>query len=213
MGDSSADEPASGDASNRERPGSKIAQLVDKYEMADTASELERAWTARGEEHRSLRELTAVFNEQLLERHLGENGQQPLKGETETLYSLLTDDDVNESDRIRARRRLAQQGIDVDRLLDEFVSYQTVRRYLKHHREVTYTPEETNRLEAEAQNLQQLSGRAEAVTESKLETLQSTSDLPLGEFRVAVDIRIYCEECQKQLSVGELLDRGGCDCG
>lgn len=213
MTDPPADAPSDDRTSGQERPGKKVARLIDEYDLVGTAAELERAWTAQGEGHRSLRKLTQEFNERLLEHRLTENGQQPLKGEVETLYSLLTGEDVSESDRVRARRRLEQQGIDVEQLLDEFVSYQTVRRYLKHHRGVTYAREETDRLETEAQNLQQLSGRISAVTEGKLESLRDADDLSVGQFRVAVDIRVYCEGCQTQYSVDELLDYGGCACG
>lgn len=194
------------------RLGNKVARLIDEYDMAGTAAELEHSWTAQGGNRRSLRELADMFNKQLLERYLMETGPQPLAGEIETLYSLLTDDDVSESERVRAYRRLERQDVDVEKLENEFVSYQTIRRYLKHHRGATYTAQETNRLEREAQNLQQLSGRVEAVTRNTLETLQNTSDLSLGKSQVNVNIRVYCEDCQTQHPVDKLLDSGGCDC-
>lgn len=211
MPDSPADAPG-GDGADRERPGNKVARLVEEYDLGETAAALEDSWAAQGENHWSLRKLAREFNERLLEHHLAENGQQPLKGEVGTLYELLTDEDVSESDRVRARRRLEQQGIDIGRLRDEFVSYQTVRRYLEHHRGITYTREETNRLETEAQTLQQLGGRVGAVAEDKLESLRDGGDLSLGRFRVAVDVRVYCEECQSRYPVDELFDNGGCEC-
>lgn len=64
------------------------------------------------------------------------------EGEVETLYALLTDEDVSDDDRLRARRRLEQDGIDVDALQDEFVSYQTIQRYLQDHRGASSTSEE-----------------------------------------------------------------------
>lgn len=204
---------SSSSESGTERGRNKVARLVGEYELADVAVELEEGWAATGDAHRSLRELADYFNEQLLEQRLAAAGQRALRGEVETLYSLLTDDDVSEGDRVRARRRLEQQGIDTDELLDEFVSYQTMRRYLKTYRDVTYTREESDRLETEARNVQQLQGRVEAVTENKLRSLRNSSRLSLGEFRVTTDVHVYCEDCGTRYSATELLKREGCECG
>lgn len=193
-------------------PGNKAARLLDRYELDDVAAELERGWTATGEAHRSLRELADYFNRQLLAHRLQANAQQTLKGEVETLYALLTDDDVSDGDRVRARRRLEQVGVDVDALLDEFVSYQTIRRYLTDHRDATYSPAETDQVEKAIEDLQRLRGRVEAVTEGKLETLRETDRLSLGDFRVTVDVQVYCEACGTQHRVDDLLAAGGCEC-
>lgn len=206
------DEMSSSPPDDGTRPKNKMDRLVKQYGLTDTADEIECAWTATGDEHRSLRELADQFNRELLECRLAEVGQQTLKGEAETLYGLLTGDDVSDGDRIRARRRLEQQGIDVRTLLDEFVSYQTVRRYLKNHRETSYTPEEVDRVEKANDDLQQLRGRVEAVATGKLEDLSKGQDLILGDFGVSVEIRIYCEDCETQYPASELLERGSCGC-
>jgi len=207
----SSGDGASG-GNDRGQLGSKIARLVDKYGLDDTAAELEESWTAQGRDRRSLRELADLFNQRLLERHLEEADQRPLAGELEALYSVLTNEEGNESDRIRARRRLEQKGVDVDALLDEFVSYQTVRRYLRNHRDASHKSEDFDRLSRETKNLMKLRGRAQAVTRNKLESLRSTSDLQLGQFRVSIDVRIYCEECETQLKLDRLLDEESCSC-
>lgn len=212
MDETQSDAGAPDPADSAGRSDNKVARLVAQYEMDAVAAELERSWTATGAEHRSLRDLADYFNQQLLERRLAAGGQQTLKGEVETLYGLLTDDDVSDGDRIRAQRRLEQEGIDVDALLDEFVSYQTIRRYLKDHREASYTPEEVDQVEKVSQDLQQLRGRVEAVASGKFENLRETGRLSLGEFRVAVDVRVYCEDCGTQYRASELLEQGGCAC-
>lgn len=193
-------------------PRNKVAELIDKYDLTGLATELEEGWTATGDAHRSLRELAEYFNRQILEQEFVNTGKQTLRGETETFYTLLTSEDVSEGDRVRARRRLEEQGIDVDELVDDFVSYQTVRRYLKNHRGATYTRAESDRLETEAQNIQQLSGRVEAVAENKLQSLRDSSRLSLGEFRVTTDVHVYCEDCETRYSATGILSRGGCDC-
>lgn len=189
----------------------KVASLIEAYELHGVGDELESAWTATGEHHRSLRALADEFNCALLERRLTEAGVQTVDGEVENMYRLLTDDDTAEGDRVRLERRLERDGLDTEALRGEFVSYQTVRRYLTNVRGAEYERPEGDRLEKEAENLNRLRGRTESVTQTKLEQLRG-SDLTLGEFRASVDIRIFCEECESQYDLETLFDRGACDC-
>lgn len=193
-------------------PNNKVARLIVRYDLYSLADELKQSWESTGSEHRSLRDLAGFFNQQLLKRRLMDGGQQVLKGEVETLHSLLTDDDVSESDRIRARRRLEQEGIDVETLLDEFVSYQTIRRYLTNHRGATYRPEKKDLVEKTAEDLQRLQGRVQAVTTEWLANLDETNRISLGEFKTTIAINAYCEDCASQYRAEELLEQGGCRC-
>jgi cell division protein ZapA (FtsZ GTPase activity inhibitor) len=201
------------DSNNNEKPSrNKIAQLIEEYNLSAIGQEIEDRWTATGDSHDSLRELTDYFNKRILEQHLLNAGQQTLQGEVETLYALLTDEDVSEGERIRARRRLEQQGIDLDTLTSRFVSYQTLRRYLKDYRNASYTRQESDRIEKELSNIQQLRGRTESVIYNNLQSLQSADHITLEEFRVTTDVHVYCEGCSTQYSATELLEQGGCGC-
>lgn len=191
---------------------SKVSRLVDQYELDSIAIELERAWTSTGREHRSLRDLADFFNQRLLEHRLANEGDQLIGKEVEVLYNTLMGNEGNEADRVRARRRIEQQGIDSKELRDEFVSYQTIRRYLKNYRGVQYKPEETELRDKTRETLQQLRGRGEAVSTDKFESLRDDDRFTLGEFRVSVEFRVYCEDCKAQYSATELLDKNGCEC-
>lgn len=190
----------------------KVVRLIDEYDLDGVGAEMERRWTADGEERMSLRDLSERFNRQLLEEVMARAGVQPLSGEVENLYQLLTDDDVSEADRTRARRRLEREGIDVDTLLKDFVSYQAVRTYLREHQGASYTSTTGDRLETEARNIQRLRSRTTAVIESKLDQLEAGGHLSLGDFRTLVNATVVCEDCGSQFDVRELLERGGCDC-
>jgi hypothetical protein len=190
---------------------SKVARLIEEYDLQGLGAEMERRWTAE-EDRSSLRELAASFNQSLLRAAMEAEGGQPLDGEVENTYRLLTDDEVGSADRTRVRRRLERDGVDVDALLDDFVTYQAVRTYLKSHRDAEYTPDETDPLEREVTNVQRLRGRVDSVTEGKLEQLRDAGDLTLGEFRTLVDVRVVCEDCNSQYDVVDLLEAGGCDC-
>ena len=189
----------------------KVVRLIEAYELQGIGLELEQSWTAE-ENRRSLRDLARYFNRQLLERTLEEAGLQYLDGEVENTYRLLTDDEVSSAESTRVRRRFERDGIDVDELKKDFVTYQAIRSYLKDHRGAEYTPAETDPLEREVTNVQKLRGRMVSVTEGKLGQLQASGELTLGEFRTLADIRVVCEDCNTQFDVLDLLDRGGCSC-
>lgn len=201
---------ASESSSGRGRP-SKVIRLLEEYELDGFGDELERRWTAT-EDRYSLRQLARLFNERLLEAALRQADSQPLDGEAENLHRLLTADEVSSADRTRARRQLERAGVDSEQLERDFVTYQAIRTYLKSHRNAEYTPDETDPLDRETTNLQQLRGRTVSVTEGKLRQLADSDALELGEFRTIVDIQVVCEDCNTQYDVVELLERGRCDC-
>jgi len=204
------DRPKESTASSRERR-SKVARLIDEYELQGLGTKLEQQWTA-DEDRKSLRDLARYFNQQLLQRTLEEANVQYLDGEIENTYRLLTDDEVSSAESTRVKRRLERDGTDVDALETDFVTYQAIRSYLKDHRGAEYTPAETDPLEREATNVQKLRGRMATVTGGKLEQLRASDELTLGEFRTLADIRVVCEDCNTQFDALDLLNRGGCNC-
>ena len=197
-------------ASSRGRR-SKVARLIDEYDLQGLGVNLEQQWTA-DEDRKSLRDLASYFNQQLLQRTLEEMNVQYLDGEIENTYRLLTGDEVSSAESTRVKRRLERDGIDVDALETDFVTYQAIRSYLRDHRGAEYTPVETDPLERETTNTQKLRGRMATVTEGKLEQLRASDELTLGEFRTLADIRVVCEDCNTQFDVLNLLNRGGCNC-
>jgi hypothetical protein len=194
----------------RGRP-SKVRRLIEEHDLQGLGAELEESWTA-DEDRRSLRELATYFNQQLLKQALEEADVQQLDGELENTYRLLTDGDVASTEATRVRRRLEREGVDVDALQRDFVTYQAIRTYLTKHRGAEYTPAETDPIEREKTNIQKLRGRMVSVTEGKLEQLRDSDELTIGEFRTLGDIQVVCEDCNTQFDVIELLDRGGCHC-
>lgn len=190
---------------------SKVGRLIEEYDLQELGAELERLWTA-DEDRRSLRDLAEYFNQQLLKQALKAAAVQPLDGEVENTYRLLTDDEVSSAEATRIKRRLERDGVDVESLLDDFVTYQAIRSYLKDHRDAEYTPTETDPLKREETNLQKLRGRMVSVTEGKVEQLRESGELTLGEFRTLADIQVICEDCNTQFDILELLDQGGCHC-
>lgn len=191
---------------------SKVARLVDDHDLEGLGDELEARWTATGDDHWSLRDLAAHVNRAVVRERLHEAGLTPTESAVERYAALVNDGDLGTGDRTTLRRRLEREGVDVDNLEQSVVTYQAVRSYLTEYRDAEYDRGESDRLAAVSTAVQKLRGRVVSVTESKLERLRDASDLALGEFRVMVDVRVLCTDCNTQHGIGDLLADGGCNC-
>lgn len=195
-------------------PRTKVGRIIDGYELGpEYGAELEAAWTDEGSERKSLRDLAEEFNRRLLAAAMSDAGMSTLDGEVDNLFRLLTKDDVTAGTRTEARSRLERNGVDVDKLERDFVTYQAIRSYLQNERGAEY--EETSdedRLERTADSIERLRSRLNSVVESNLNQLRETDRITLDQFRLFVSVDVLCEECGSQYTVTELLDRGGCDC-
>ncbi|GAA0457920.1 hypothetical protein MUK72_15765 (plasmid) [Halococcus dombrowskii] len=194
-------------------PSCKIDRTAAAYDLSDEAERLGEYWT-RDDERYSLRELAIHFNHLLLRAAMKRAGLNPLDGEVDNTYRLLTDEDVSQGMRTQARNRLEKQGIDVDHLHSDFVSYGTVRRHLKNclgiERESTGT--DNNPAETGAQRIAALQNRTVAVTENTLSQLASADELAAGDIDVFVDITVSCTQCGMHATIQEFIESDGCDC-
>ena len=196
------------------RPSSKVARLIEEYDLSPSlGDELEVRWTGDGDDRLSLRDLAALFNRRLLETAMNSAGMASVDGDVENLYRLLTADDVSSGMRTEARARLKRNGVNVDQLECDFVTYQAIRSYLKDYRGAEYEGiSDADRIENVTNTIQRLRARLRSVVEGSLNQLRTTGRLTLGEFRLLVDVDVLCEDCGAQYDVFDLLERGGCDC-
>jgi hypothetical protein len=190
----------------------KVVRLIEEYELDDVGDRMEDRWTDDGDERMSLRRLADYFNRAVLREAMSDAGMQPLDGEVENTYRLLDAGDVGEAERTRTRRRLEREGVDVEEVRNDFVTYQAIRTYLKEHRGATYDEEGPERTEVASETIQELRGRVVSVLDERIEGLRRNDDVELGEFRTLVDINVLCEDCGTQQSAETLIEGGGCDC-
>jgi hypothetical protein len=195
------------------RPSSKVARLISEYDLDGLGDELEVRWTGDGVERTSLRDLADYFNEQLLERALIDAGMSALDSDVSSTYRNLTDEDVSTGVRTDARARLENNGIDIDNLESDFVSYQAIRSYLTEYRDAEYRRlSDDEKIEKDLQSIQRLMTRTLSVTEERIEKLAQTDRIDADSFEVLLDVQVLCGECGRQYSVSEFLDERGCDC-
>ncbi|MCU4801174.1 hypothetical protein OB920_12405 [Halobacteria archaeon HArc-gm2] len=205
---------ASGNGSTGGATQTKVGRLIEGYDLGpEYGGELEAAWTDDGTERKSLRDLAEEFNRRLLAAAMSDAGMSTLDGEVDNIFRLLTAEDVTSGTRTEARSRLERNGIDVEQLERDFVTYQAIRSYLQNERGAEYEgASDEDRLERTADSIERLSSRLSSVCETNLNQLRETDRITLDEFRLFVTVDVLCEKCGSQYTVAELLERGGCDC-
>jgi len=191
----------------------KVARLIDSYDLDGLGEELEARWTGERGERTGLRDLADTFNKRLLEQALLETGSPALERDIERIYRDLTDESVSSGIRTDTYNELRSHGIDPDALKDDFVSYQSIRRYLTEGRGVKYTPpSDQEKLENDLEAIQRIVTRANSVTEERLERQRDLDRLAIDDFEVILDAKILCRNCGSLYIVGELFEQGGCPC-
>lgn len=192
----------------------KIPRVADEFGLDRIEEELVARRT-REDDRSSLRELAALFNRRLLRTVMEDAGMDPLENEVENVYRLLTDDDVSSGVRTETRKKLEGNGVEPDRVESSFVTYQAVRTYLREERGLdgdADRPDDSERIQAVEESVNRLQSRTVTVTEEKLSRLRRTDRVSLGEFRVLLNLRVFCEDCGTQYELGELFERGACEC-
>jgi hypothetical protein len=196
-----------------DRPSSKVARLIEEYDLDGVGADLEARWTGDGVERMSLRDLAEFFNKRLLEQTLLDAGMSTLESELDATYEHLTEDEISTGVRTETRSRLERNGVDVDTLESDFVTYQAIRSYLKEWRGAEYEQiSDAEKLEKDLETIQRLLTRTHSVTEHRIELLRDTDRIALERFEVLLDAQALCQECGTQYSLAELFERGGCDC-
>lgn len=194
---------------NDDKPRSKVARVIESYHLDDLGQELEDRWLATDERGMSTRELADHFNKRVLTATIENSGMNALDVDIGLLYKRLTYDEISSGVQTRVQRRLDSNGIDVDQLIDDFVSHQAIHTYLREFRDVQQRkkpPEE--RKEDTVERIQKLQDRTSAVTEDALESLQAQDLVPQGELDVLVDIQVAYGEEDKQDNVFSFLREG-----
>lgn len=191
----------------------KVGRLIEKYSLNGVEDEFTAEWTRDDDERSSLRELADEFNRRILRVVLRDANINSHERDIENLYHVLTDDDVSSGVQVQSRRELEQEGVAIDEIESDFITYQAVYNFLQDYCDTTYQqPSDEEQLESDLERVNRLISRTRAVVESDLERLSQTGRIAIGEHDVFVDVQVYCQECDIQYSLSDLLTNGSCDC-
>ncbi|AEM58980.1 hypothetical protein HISP_16765 [Haloarcula hispanica N601] len=199
-----ADDSQSGGGTN------KVDAVIRKYDLVGMGAELEDRWVGADGEEESTRDLADYFNQSVLESAIEGSDAPTLSGDIQQVYQSLREDDA---DAPLIRSRLEQSGVDIESVMDDFVSHQTVYRYLKNDRGAA-RPERTpaERKENAIDSIQRLRGRTTAVTRQTIESLEKNDAISAGDFNVINEVQVLCEDCGHSYDIVAFLEQGGCDC-
>lgn len=201
-------------AAGRDETRCKVGRLIESYGLDGEGDRLERRWLGDGVERTSLRTLADEFNRELLATALDDAGLNPVDADLETTYRVLTDDSESEGARTQKRLELSREGVDVERLVADFVSHQAVHTYLREYRGVERRENaDADQLQNDVETLRRLQSRAESVTADAVERSANTDRIDVGDVDVLVNVRVFCQDCGADYDAEALLRRGGCDCG
>ncbi len=121
----------------------KVARVIDQYELDGMGSQLETAWIGESGERTSLRDLADEFNRAVLEATLRKAGASPPNFEVMGMYEALQAGTGPEA--TRARRKLEREGIDPDSVSRSFVTHQAVHTYLTKERDASLPEQKKTR--------------------------------------------------------------------
>ena len=201
------------DSSNENgAPRYKVGKVIERYSLDSMGSEREARWLGDGTDSHSLRELAAYFNEEVVRAAIAGTDRREVSSDIETLYHVLSGEDVSRAEQTRVRKELERDGIDVEQLEQDFVTHQAIHTYLTKGRAVQKETEPEDRLDNARQTINRLRSRLIAVSETTLDSLRQADAITLGSYDIFVEISVHCTDCGTHKNLFELLTDRGCDC-
>ena len=195
----------------KRRRRTKVARLIEKHELSGRGAELEASWIGDNGERTSLRDLADEFNQTILRSVLKQYNISLSNFELAGAYEALRHG--SGSDETRARRRLEREGVNVEELTSDFVTHQSVHTYLTDERNASLPDQDEDAVERRTETIEKLEGRTAVVTEASIDSTLPDEEIERVDYNVIVDVRVVCSACGSTYDVGELLSKGGCDCG
>lgn len=184
----------------------KVGRNVRKYGLGEFDAEL----CERRADGASLRDLERVVNRALLRGAL-RAASADVVGDVDAIYDALAGEDASAGEQTEVHARLARAGVDVEALLGDFVSYQTVRTHLKDCLGVDTDRTEPLSVEDARGTIEWARARSQGIVERTLERLVRSEELAAGDLDVTQLVSVTCADCGATVSVEQFVDRG-CDC-
>lgn len=195
----------------------KVGAAISTYHLGSLNEQLEFEYV---EADASLRDLERVVNDAITEAAMAGEGPWPAITGSGMGDASVTDitDAVRENDAVprdkaaEIRTRLSQEGVDVDELRRDYVSYQTVRKHLNQCLAVDTSLEETITVPDASRTIGWAQSQCRGIIDRTLRRLRRVGDLSIGDFEVSVIVRVECTDCGRSMPVSELLQEGACEC-
>lgn len=185
----------------------KLGRNIRTYGLGNFDETIKR----RRREGASLRDLEGVINRAIL-REVVEGSGVAVIGDVDHIYETLVGDDASTGERTETREQLARAGIDVDAVLEDFVSYQTVRTHLNECLGVDTDRRGQLSIDDARGTIEWARSRSEGIIDRTMDRLRRDEQFRVGTIDVSHDVRVSCTDCGGSYPIEEFLERGGCDC-
>ncbi|AUX10148.1 hypothetical protein AArcSl_2527 [Halalkaliarchaeum desulfuricum] len=192
----------------------KVDRVVEKYDLerADPMHEsidegLVSRWKGEhSHEEMGYRSLTDWFNRRILKSVYDDTGRETLGNRVLHDYESLTGEDELLQNEVR--EDLLSTGIPVDEILDDFVSWGTMRNHLQDclgaSKETT-----TDATDWERKSIDMARNFAREKVESTVSALGSKGQLAgVDHASVEVQVKLRCGHCPTRVPIGVAIDRG-----
>ncbi|MFD1514358.1 rod-determining factor RdfA [Halomarina rubra] len=189
--------------------GCKVCRVLEAYDSGHYDDRLVEQWTAPKAERKGYRQLARWLNVALLRQEMDQVGLSTLGGEVESKYDRLQEGGATAAE---LRQQLANEGVRIEELTDDFVSYGVVRTHLVDCLGATREEPEPTAWETDAIDISV--ERARQKLEEAVSSLRTKGSLSGGEdVIVHVDAEVECETCQRRVPLGRAVRRGYiCSC-
>jgi len=190
----------------------KVERVIDSYGLDGLAGKLERRWVGEGDESQSTRELATYFNKRVIAAAIDGSDVALITEDVGDIYAALTDE-TDDHDTTLIESRLRREGVDIDDVRSDFVSHQTIYRYLTEIREAERaSPNDSDQLRNGIERIQRLQGRTTAVAEQTIDSLANSDIVSVGSFDVFTDVQVFCQDCGRSYDATTFLEQKRCDC-
>lgn len=193
-----------------EQYGCKVCRVLDEQGVDHYDDRLLEEWQADRSQRKGYRALTRWLNVTLLRREMDRAGLPTLGGEAASKYERLQNDD---GDGAEVERMLRREGVDVDALQDDFVSYGVMRTHLLDCLDAEYERAESAS-DWEDESIRIARDHAEGKITEAVQSLVNKDEIAAGgDVSVHVEPEIECGECRMRAPLRRVRRRGYvCEC-
>jgi hypothetical protein len=190
--------------------GCKVCRVLDERGVDHYDDRLLEEWQADRSQRKGYRALARWLNVTLLRREMDQAGLPTLGGEAASKYERLRDDD---RDSAEVERMLRREGVGIDALVDDFVSYGVMRTHLLECLDAEYeSAESASDWEAESIRIAR-DHAGEKITDAVRSLVNKDEIAVGGDVSVRIDAEIECGECEVRAPLRRVRRRGYvCEC-
>lgn len=182
--------------------GCKVCRVLDEYGMQRYEEQLLEQWQADSSQRKGYRQLAEWFNTLMLRREMDRAGISTLGDEAESKYERLRSDEAIAEE---VATELANAGIPIEQLRDDFVSYGVIRTHLK---ECLGSDVDLSSGEWERDAIEISRNHAATKIEEAVRSLRNKGRLTAGgDVDIFIDVELECENCHSRIPAERAIRR------